>query len=106
VVAEMTDELHVVRTDVLLWALGGLADPERQARDRRIAIIKGYAVRPKHSWPHGSRLHLSQLLGYPRDSKSFGMQVARVRRGMIGSLWRDVPPMPESEIVRLLGALA
>lgn len=102
----MTGELHVVRTDVLLWALGGLANPEWVARDYRIAIIKGYAARPKHTWPHGSLLHLSQLLGYPRNSNSFRMQVARVRRGTLGTLWRDVLPMPEAEIARLLGGLA
>lgn len=93
------DELHVIRTDVLLWALGGFAEPETTERHRRIALVKGYAAAPKHSWPHGTCKALASALGATSERGSFSVWVCMIRKGTAPPSWPDVPPATRNEVL-------
>ena len=95
----MRKHLHIVRTDVLLWALAGFAEPGTMDRDWRIAVIKGFTG---HRWPYGSVIVLAGYLGISRNYLS--VAIHRMRVGRQPKAWSAVAPAPRETIAAILAA--
>lgn len=82
------NRLHVVRTDVLLWALGGFEEsqeapfPGAIPYEARQAIL---AASRQPKVPYGYRKTLSERYGVPEGS--IGVFLARCRNGTIAKYW-------------------
>lgn len=70
----MAHELHIIRTDVLLWALGGLGDAEPLSAERepwqplsplQIATIRRLAAKAHCEW--GELRDAAQRIGLTRN---------------------------------------
>lgn len=86
------NQLHVIRTDVLLWALEGLAERQqccehtsRLLTGRQIKAIRELAAKPRCA--KGETIEMAERAGMRHGSLQ--QLVYRARRGYSPAYWKD-----------------